>query len=64
MSRRHTSSRRRNYGRRQHEIRERRPSPFARGDWHVNGLSEEWRATEMDDERPPNGTDAFGGAQQ
>ena len=33
MSRRNNSSRRRNYGRRQHEVRERRPSGLGRADW-------------------------------
>ncbi len=65
MSRRNSSSRRRNYGRRQHEVRERRPSPLTRGDWHVDGTPEDWSASEMNDERPPGGSaDALGGAQQ
>jgi hypothetical protein len=65
MSRRNNSSRRRNYGRRQHEVRERRPSPLARSDWHVNGTPEDWSGSEANDERPRGGSaDARGGAQQ
>ena len=65
MSRRHSSSRRRNYGRRQHEVRERRPSPFARGDWHVTGMPEDVPVADMNDERSPNGSaDSLGGTQE
>lgn len=58
MSRRNNSSRRRNYGRRQHEVRERRPSGLGRADWQGPGGSDDWGATEMDQERPAKNADA------
>ena len=70
MSRRHNSARRRNYGRRQHEIRERRPGTPHRGESPgystVDGMvvNDDWRVTDLDDERPPAvGPGGYGGAQ-
>ncbi len=70
MSRRHNAARRRNYGRRQHEVRERRSDLRQPGDWQshltVNELTgtDDWRVAELDDEHPSaTGADGFGGAQ-
>jgi hypothetical protein len=61
MSRRHNSSRRRNYGRRQHEVRERRPSPIERTDWPGPNTDRDWHVGELDEERPPaRAGDGFG----
>jgi hypothetical protein len=69
MSRRHNAARRRNYGRRQHEVRERRTDTRQVGDWQgqVNGnevaLNNDWRVTDIEDERPPAaGPEGYGGA--
>jgi len=63
MSRRNQSRRRRNYGRRQHEVRERRPDSRPVGDWSVdpeldgdNG----WHPAEPSEERAAYG-EALGG---
>ncbi len=52
MSRRHNSSRRRNYGRRQHEVRERRPTGIERVDWPAATTSADWHVNEIDEENP------------
>jgi hypothetical protein len=64
MSRRHSSSRRRNYGRRQHEVRERR-SPRAGGDdFEGRAGIEDWQLADLEDERPPRGaSDGYGAMQ-
>lgn len=68
MSRRHNSARRRNYGRRLHEIRERRPDTPRGGEWQAQAtvnevtVNDEWRVTDPDDEHPPAaGQDGYGG---
>lgn len=70
MSRRHNAARRRNYGRRQHEVRERRSDTRQPTDWQnhmaVNELTldDDWRVAELGDERPSaTGPDGYGGAQ-
>ena len=75
MSRRHNAARRRNYGRRQHEVRERRSDTRLPGDWQnhlavnevaVDGLTvaDDWHVTDLDDEHPSaKGPDGYGGAQ-
>ncbi|MEX2548271.1 MAG: hypothetical protein WD830_10860 [Chloroflexota bacterium] len=61
MSRRHSSSRRRNYGRRQHEIRERRPTDIARADWPGLDATGGWHLIEQDEEHPSaRAGDGFG----
>jgi hypothetical protein len=58
MSRRNRSNRRRNYGKRQHEVRERRPSGTSTDDWSVR--DDGWIAPEaIDDTRRRD--DAFSG---
>ena len=62
MSRRHNSSRRRNYGRRQHEVRERRPEQPSDLNWQPQQGEYDWPITEVDDDRSQGGAgDAFGG---
>lgn len=64
MSRRHSSSRRRSYGRRQHEVRERRPGAFGRSDWNGGSGIDDWRSTDLDQERPTTASDeAYGSLQ-
>lgn len=70
MSRRHNAARRRNYGRRQHEVRERRTDVPQPGDGQshmtVSELTgtDEWRVAELDEERPSaSGPDGFGVSQ-
>lgn len=75
MSRRHNAARRRNYGRRQHEVRERRSDTPQPGDWQnhtaANELTiseltvtDDWHVAELDDERPSAAaSDGYGGAQ-
>ena len=64
MSRRNNSTRRRNYGRRQHEVRERRPSALGRADWPESTTPDDWGATELDSERAAKGVeDGYGGIQ-
>lgn len=63
MTRRNQSRRRRTYGRRQHEVRERRPD--ARGDaaWSADGdftPDTEWHVDDTADERASYG-ESFGG---
>jgi hypothetical protein len=68
VSRRHSSSRRRNYGRRQHEVRERRAGfvvDRADSDWTPTE-SDDWTMLELDDDRhatPRPARDGFDGAQ-
>ena len=63
MSRRHNSSRRRTYGRRQHEVRERRGSFAAGRDWQAPTGNDEWRYLDGDDDRSgPGAADSIGGA--
>lgn len=70
MSRRHNAARRRNYGRRQHEVRERRLGARQPAEWQnhmtVNELTvyDEFRVSELDERRPSDtGSDGYGGAQ-
>ena len=50
MGRRHSSSRRRSYGRRQHEVRERRPGALDRQDWDGRAQRDDWRLIDFDDD--------------
>jgi len=50
MGRRHSSSRRRNYGRRQHEVRERREGPATSPDWDGRSPRDDWRLIDIDDD--------------
>ncbi len=50
MGHRHQGQRRRNYGRRQHELRERRPDSAGRGEWPVNENTLEWGLINLDAE--------------
>lgn len=62
MTRRNQSHRRRNYGRRQHEVRERRDETPPAGAWFSETQSEtgtDWQAGEAE-ERPTYG-ESFGG---
>lgn len=62
MSRRHSSSRRRNYGRRQHEVRERRPRAAEQQDGSGGPAVEEWQLTQLDEEGQSNeAADSRGG---
>ncbi len=68
MSRRHNAARRRSYGRRQHEVRERRTEARPFGDWQGQvsevPANDDWRATGPEEELPPAvGPDGYGGAQ-
>ena len=63
MTRRNQSRRRRTYGRRQHEVRERRPDSRGDAAWSADGdfdTDAEWHAGDGAEERAPFG-DAFGG---
>ena len=63
MSRRHNSSRRRSYGRRQHEVRERRGGFAAGREWQTQTGMDDWRATDGEEDRStPGAPDSFGGA--
>jgi len=54
VSRRNRTSRRRTYGKRQHEVRERRPTGAPNDDWLTR--DEGWAGPEMiDDARRPDG---------
>jgi len=57
MSRRNNSTRRRNYGRRQHEVRERRPSAPGRADWNGPSATDDWSVTDPDNEQQSTGAD-------
>ena len=50
MGRRHSASRRRSYGRRQHEVRERRPGTLDGLDWDGASARDDWRLVEPDDD--------------
>jgi hypothetical protein len=64
MGRRHSSSRRRSYGRRQHEVRERRTPSLDRLDWDGRARVDDWRVTDFDDDAQARGLgDTFGGTQ-
>jgi hypothetical protein len=67
MSRRHSSSRRRNYGRRQHEVRERRAGfvvDRVDGEWSGQPDTDDWGVLELEDERhATRGRDGYDGAQ-
>jgi len=55
MSRRSQSHRRRTYGRRQHEVRERRPDAREATGWLAGteiDADSDWQATEPGDDRP------------
>jgi hypothetical protein len=56
MSRRNRSNRRRTYGKRQHEVRERRPGETAEVDW--SNRDNGWIAPEAIDDTPRR--DAYG----
>lgn len=63
MTRRSQSRRRRSYGRRQHEVRERRPGEAGNPDWLATDDESEWRIPDFSDERgrPDNGAmDGYG----
>ena len=64
MSRRHSSSRRRNYGRRQHEVRERRtPSP-ERLEWDGRANGADPRVVDFEDDAHTQGLgDSIAGGQ-
>ena len=55
MGRRHSSSRRRSYGRRQHEVRERREGPLNGPDWDGQSQRDDWRLIDIDDDGPHQG---------
>jgi len=62
MTRRNQSHRRRNYGRRQHEVRERRDETRPAGAWlndTPQELDAEWQVSETDEQ--PSYGDSFGG---
>lgn len=60
MSRRNRTSRRRTYGKRQHEVRERRPTGAPNDDWLTR--DESWAAPEISDARRADGdVDAWEG---
>jgi hypothetical protein len=67
MSRRHSSSRRRNYGRRQHEVRERRAGfvvDRVDGEWAGQADSDDGGHMEPDEERRSGRSrDGYDGAQ-
>jgi hypothetical protein len=63
MSRRHNSSRRRQYGRRQHEVRERRTGAPAERDWQQPTNTDDWRMADRQDDLATGGADEYGGAQ-
>jgi hypothetical protein len=62
MGRRHSSSRRRSYGRRQHEVRERRTPSLDRLDWDGAARADDWHVTDFEQDAHTHGpTDTFGG---
>jgi ribosomal protein S8E len=64
MSRRHSSSRRRSYGRRQHEVRERRTTSVDRLDWDGQTRRGDWLMSDLDDDAQTRGIgDPFGSSQ-
>ena len=64
MSRRHSSSRRRNYGRRQHEVRERRTPSLERLDWDGRALGADLRLSDFEDDAHTQGLgDSIAGGQ-
>jgi hypothetical protein len=67
VSRRHSSSRRRNYGKRQHEVRERRAGfvvDRVDGEWASATETEDWGHMETDEERhTARRHDGYDGAQ-
>jgi hypothetical protein len=63
VSRRHNSSRRKSYGRRQHEIRERQPGKSERDDWAGRTPIEDWLVVDPEDERQARRPrESFGGS--
>jgi hypothetical protein len=50
MGRRHSSSRRRSYGRRQHEVRERREGPLTGLELDGGSQRDNWRMIDLDDD--------------
>lgn len=60
MSRRNQVRRRRSYGRRQHEVRERRPDQTAGQDWVTRDDEIQWSVGDADGRGNGDG-DAFGG---
>jgi hypothetical protein len=63
MSRRHNSSRRRQYGRRQHEVRERRTGSPVERDWAQPSHVDDWGMVDQPDDRTSTAADEYGGAQ-
>ena len=64
MGRRHSSSRRRSYGRRQHEVRERRDGTLNAADWDGRSQRDDWRLIDFDDDVPRHGLgDSIGHSQ-
>ena len=64
MGRRHSSSRRRSYGRRQHEVRERRPGALDQMDWDGGSQRDDWRVIDLDDDAQRKGLgDSLGHSQ-
>jgi len=64
MGRRHSSSRRRSYGRRQHEVRERREGSFSGPDWDGQSQRDDWRLIDIDDDVQHQGrTESLGHSQ-
>ena len=61
MCRRHSSSRRRNYGRRQHEVHERRPRAIDQSESASNANLDDWRVTDADDARATASMDELEG---
>jgi hypothetical protein len=60
MSRRNQSRRRRTYGRRQHEVRERRPGTAVPADWLDNGADTGWSDGDEGRDRDVNEEDTYG----
>jgi hypothetical protein len=64
MGRRHSSSRRRSYGRRQHEVRERRDGSLNSVDFDGRSPRDDWRLADMDDDTQRQGFgESFGRSQ-
>ncbi|HYI22723.1 MAG TPA: hypothetical protein VEX62_08820 [Candidatus Limnocylindrales bacterium] len=62
MSRRNQARRRRTYGRRQHEVRERRPEMTSSDEWSLPTLLDgDWDVAEGIDQQGRSGGEAFGG---
>ena len=55
MGRRHSASRRRSYGRRQHEVRERLSGTHDGTDWDGGSQRDDWRLVDPDDDAQRQG---------